>query len=506
LRSKSVDSETERLIQQAICASDDSREALLLRASHLKLAQNVIDKNEAKADSSKKEVKTKRGKEVEVENPPPINIITMISTRLEQYDKLLECEASLLKKAFWLQNHRDSEGCENFQAWIGRMNKTNGYHDEETRKDLLKLIQQAEENYDEADWKLFYCKYAEVSEEQKEKAHVKGLLEFPDGYNTNTNTSHLMKVVAHLRATTVRLNKLGEVIVNHNRSLRFVRAIKNIQDGSAPCSNCGEFLSNPRDAALLSACGHILCPRCLRGVVDGDDCPLPGCDLSMKEIQKFNGHELCHGSRSGITTYGHKVDDIVSLVKRARAVGDKVLIFAQFPSFSRALKIALEAEVVGYDKNLQPIVLKVTDLTVKADKSSKLTKFQNSDSDVDVLLLDPSDSSASGANLTCTNHVIFAHPLHTQGLGAQAKYTDTITQAIGRARRYGQLKIVHVHYFLSVKTIDIDLFEHRSGMIIQRNSQFRGYGMVVNKVPGVVESTLGSRIAHINYPDDAMTD
>ena len=43
-----------------------------------------------------------------------------------------------------------------------------------------------------------------------------------------------------------------------------------------------------------------------------------------------------------------------------------------------------------------------------------------------------------------------------------------MTQAIGRARRYGQTKKVHVYHFLTVNTIDIDYFEARNNIIITR--------------------------------------
>jgi hypothetical protein len=36
-----------------------------------------------------------------------------------------------------------------------------------------------------------------------------------------------------------------------------------------------------------------------------------------------------------------------------------------------------------------------------------------------------------------------------------------MTQAAGRARRYGQTKPVHTYHFLSLKTIDVDTYEVR---------------------------------------------
>lgn len=42
-----------------------------------------------------------------------------------------------------------------------------------------------------------------------------------------------------------------------------------------------------------------------------------------------------------------------------------------------------------------------------------------------------------------------------------------MTQAIGRARRYGQEKHVHVYQFVTSKTIDVDILEKRKGMLLK---------------------------------------
>lgn len=44
----------------------------------------------------------------------------------------------------------------------------------------------------------------------------------------------------------------------------------------------------------------------------------------------------------------------------------------------------------------------------------------------------------------------------------QYHYDSTETQAIGRARRYGQQKMVHIYRFFSLKTIDVEILEQRT--------------------------------------------
>ena len=66
------------------------------------------------------------------------------------------------------------------------------------------------------------------------------------------------------------------------------------------------------------------------------------------------------------------------------------------------------------------------------------------------------------------NHVIFLQPYYTTGENAQLAYDAAMTQAIGRARRYGQMKKVYVYHFLTANTIDVDYFESRRNVILPR--------------------------------------
>jgi len=64
------------------------------------------------------------------------------------------------------------------------------------------------------------------------------------------------------------------------------------------------------------------------------------------------------------------------------------------------------------------------------------------------------------------NHVIFISPYHTKGSNAQYTYDAAMTQAIGRARRFGQQKTVHVYHFLVKDTVDIDIVELRTSRAV----------------------------------------
>lgn len=56
------------------------------------------------------------------------------------------------------------------------------------------------------------------------------------------------------------------------------------------------------------------------------------------------------------------------------------------------------------------------------------------------------------------NYVIFVSPLLTK---SQGEYDSAMAQAIARCRRYGQKKTVHIYHFAALRTIDVDILEHR---------------------------------------------
>jgi hypothetical protein len=54
----------------------------------------------------------------------------------------------------------------------------------------------------------------------------------------------------------------------------------------------------------------------------------------------------------------------------------------------------------------------------------------------------------------------------------QYDYDSSMTQAIGRALRYGQTRRVHVYHLLVKKTIDVNIFQERRGkVLVERDGQ-----------------------------------
>jgi SNF2 family DNA or RNA helicase len=60
--------------------------------------------------------------------------------------------------------------------------------------------------------------------------------------------------------------------------------------------------------------------------------------------------------------------------------------------------------------------------------------------------------------LTVANHAIFISPLLSKN---QFEYTQAETQAIGRIRRFGQVKTANIYRFVTRNTIDEEIYKTR---------------------------------------------
>jgi len=94
------------------------------------------------------------------------------------------------------------------------------------------------------------------------------------------------------------------------------------------------------------------------------------------------------------------------------------------------------------------------------------------------------------------NHVLFVSPYLTKGSNAQQQYDAAMSQAIGRARRFGQEKRVHIYQYVTSKTIDVDIIEKRSSRVLKRVK-----GLVQNNPP--YDEFEAPRVALVEITGDA---
>ena len=90
--------------------------------------------------------------------------------------------------------------------------------------------------------------------------------------------------------------------------------------------------------------------------------------------------------------------------------------------------------------------------------------------------------------------MIFASPILAQ---SQDEYDALDEQCVGRARRFGQMKMVYVYRFLSLKTIDVDILQNRNGKKLVKDGKGGDYILKANSDLTEKERSvdLGSKIA-----------
>ncbi|BFZ58826.1 hypothetical protein PYCC9005_005891 [Savitreella phatthalungensis] len=274
-----------------------------------------------------------------------------------------------------------------------------------------------------------------------------------------------------------QLKRLEKELVGRERSLRFFEVVRDLQRLNSsslpehvkpsvkfvcPGPNCthrsadGERLAlQLADVCVFSTCGHVGCYECLELASRTQSCPAEGCQSPgvMNVIVRSTslGEEEDIAKESVIQKhFGTKLEEVIKLIN-SLPKDEKVLLFCQFKDLTEKVVIALEHHEVQY--------LRIVGSA--SQKSKALQRFQQESSEdgpTKVLVLNITDESASGANLTGANHVIFVSPILADSL---TKYTSQETQAIGRALRYGQRQKVHVHRFITLDSIDVDTYDKR---------------------------------------------
>jgi hypothetical protein len=262
-----------------------------------------------------------------------------------------------------------------------------------------------------------------------------------------------------LREKSHVLRRLANELVGRTRSLRYFTAVRDVQrNGDAalpPCVKCqGESKGEP---CILSACGHTGCFDCLSPLaMHGFECPHEGCRINLETHQVIPTKTLGREEKSG--HFGAKLLQLVAIIKfiEANDSTDRILIFVQFDDLLNKIRLALKAARVG------TIVIEGS----ATKQANELDRFQNLDVDDPnserVLILNVAAASASGANLTLANHVIFVHPVHYSE-ASHDRFIATETQAIGRIRRYGQEKRCYIWRLLTANAVDEIIMTERTG-------------------------------------------
>lgn len=261
-----------------------------------------------------------------------------------------------------------------------------------------------------------------------------------------------------LREQSHLLRRLTKELVARVRSLRFFEVVRKLQRNGSEAkavleaSECEHRPStNPGiEMAVLSCCGHVSCRECMVMAADNQVCPKgkENCQAAVRHTNVVKVESLGIEGELSSGRYGAKLQKLVDLI-HSIPNDQRVLVFLQWEDLVPKVSEALDSGKIPH--------VKLYGST--KTRANVLDKFQQSDSDTArVLLLKINDASAAGSNLTTANHAIFLGPLFTNSL---MNYRAVETQAIGRVRRYGQDRTVHIHRLLAMDTIDVTIYEAR---------------------------------------------
>ncbi|KAH8091667.1 hypothetical protein BXZ70DRAFT_952767 [Cristinia sonorae] len=406
-RSKKSESDREKRLAQALGDSSTAEEALLKRCSHFDL-DTTDEENAMKACE------------------------VIVKERKAQLDSCKKDLLKLLKKALATESKLGKVPDESlFQEHV-RVCRKEGVGDQDATEVVKELLDEAGVP---AKHGTNRSKDVQLSNTLKEK------------------------IWAH-REEAHEIRRVTKELVGRVRSLRYFTVVRDLQKQKeeAPkvsCPSCGRDKIAVEEIAVLSSCGHMGCYDCVTRCAEKEECVYAAdgvCKAAARVLNIVKGESLGvdDNARDGNGKhFGRKLEMVVDLIKKDIPRDERVLIFVQFPDLMKKVAEALQMSGIRF-------------LEIKgsaSQKSSNLDKFQTN-SEERVLLLIVTDESASGANLTSANHAIFLSPLLSP---TQEVYIAHETQAIGRLRRYGQTKHVNIYRFLSLDTIDVEIYEQRTG-------------------------------------------
>ncbi|PCH36338.1 hypothetical protein WOLCODRAFT_166855 [Wolfiporia cocos MD-104 SS10] len=415
-RGRKSDSDREKRVAQALGESSTAEEALLKRCSHFEL------------DTSDKENAMKACE-------------VIVKERKTQLDN---CKAELLKKlgeAVKMEKKIGKVESESlFREYI-RVTRTEGVGDKEATEQVCALLDEASVP-------------APLKAVTNKQTDTKG-----KGRKEENLSNSAKELIWQHREQTHELRRLTKELTGRVRSLRYFTAVRDLQRQAekppvVSCPSCKREAIPIEEVAVLSSCGHMGCIKCVTECADREECVYAAsgaCNAAARVLNIVKGDTLGidDEARDGRGKhYGHKLEQVIHLIKNVIPRDERVLVFVQFPDLMKKVAEAFTANKVPF--------LEIRGSA--SQKSKNLEKFQN-DSAERVLLLNVMDESASGANLTSSNHAIFLSPLLA---ATQEIYDACETQAIGRLRRFGQVKHVNIWRFLSTNTIDVEIYEQRT--------------------------------------------
>ncbi|KAJ5591523.1 uncharacterized protein N7459_001892 [Penicillium hispanicum] len=252
--------------------------------------------------------------------------------------------------------------------------------------------------------------------------------------------------------------------IQNERNIRFFQAMIDTQSSkTVSCQGCKAPADENISLTVLRSCGHTLCSDCIMNDSFDQTCVASGCGGSAILSKRISVSTLGTGSRA---IESSKLSMMIETINKVPD-DELVLLFVQFQDLMLIASHALTSANINHRMARQQstkAILEFIAPTAEKGKKVKQKLLQPK-----VLILHLGGAMAAGLNLQCANHVIFLAPLFVP---SQHEYEAGMTQAIGRARRFGQTRDVHVYHMLARETVDVRIFQDRSGkVIVERNGQ-----------------------------------
>merc|ERR1711904_553981 len=201
----------------------------------------------------------------------------------------------------------------------------------------------------------------------------------------------------------------------------------------------------------LLRCGHSVCQSCMERITESQSsvrCPVcrqPFHSLADDTI-KLNNAIVPQGKKSGRGTWSSKLCSVIDTLKdvRKREPHAKIIAFTQWEELRGQFSEALNQ-------------IKIPHMSLCGDifeRTRTLERFQT-EPEMSILLLSLEDS-ACGTNLTAASHVFLLHPMLAT---SPEEATAFETQAVGRVRRLGQTRVVHVWRFVVRSSVEEQLWQ-----------------------------------------------
>lgn len=259
------------------------------------------------------------------------------------------------------------------------------------------------------------------------------------------------------RSLTSTLNQLGKRLLTSHRSLRFLKNVQRVQQArsgnaslrACESAECHGSLGSEADVAVSAFCGHMVCRPCLERLREKhvNRCPAPGCAAEMHSYNLFAASKMGDLRSLSHTPYGAKLDAAMDILETIQQKKEQAILFVQHANQIAEVKRALA------DRSIPAIIVENT-----TSAAAQIADFRSPTNTNTVIVLNASDETAAGSNLQNANHVIFLSPLLRD---SQYGYEATMAQAVGRVRRHGQKRGIHIYRLVALDSIDVDILEHR---------------------------------------------